>query len=290
MRARYPASSGHAARDGVRLGYEVVGAGEPTVLLLPTWTIVHSRIWKMQVPYLSRYYRVVAYDGPGNGRSDRVTEPDRYSPDAYAEDAVAVLDEIGAERVVAVGLSLGAAYGTRLANLHPERVAGLVLIAPALPLTPPSPERARAAEQFLEPYPDPPRGWEKYNAAYWRDHYEDFATFFFEQCLPEAHSTKPREDAVAWSLETGPEVLVAEAGHAQFDREDWARALAAISTPTLVVHGTEDRIHPHARGVEAARLTGGRFVSMEASGHLPHLRDPVRFNLELHEFLQEVGV
>src|SRR5690606_37276991 len=192
--------------------------------------------------------------------------------------------------VVAVGLSLGAAYGTRLANLYPDRVAGLVLIAPALPLTPPSPQRAKLNEQFLEPYPDPARGWEKYNAAYWQNHYEDFTTFFFEQCLSETHSTKPREDAVAWSLETGPEELVAEAGHARFDREDWARALSAISTPTLVVHGTEDRIHPHARGVEAARLTCGRLLSMEGSGHLPHLRDPVRFNLELHDFLQEVAV
>jgi pimeloyl-ACP methyl ester carboxylesterase len=289
MRARYPDTAGQVVRDGVRLGYEVFGAGEPTVLLLPTWTIVHSRIWKMQVPYLSRHYRVVTYDGPGNGRSDRVTQPDRYSPDAYAEDAVAVLDEIGAERVVAVGLSLGAAYGTRLANLHPERVAGLVMIAPALPLTPPSPERARAAERFLEPYPEQPRGWEKYNAAYWRDHYEKFASFFFKHCLPESHSTKPREDAVAWALGTDPDVLVAEAGYARLDQEEWAEALAAISAPTLVVHGTEDRIHPHARGVEAARLTGGRLLSMEGSGHLPNLRDPVRFNLELHGFLQEVG-
>ncbi len=85
MRARYPDIEGHVVRDGVQLGYEIFGSGEPIVLLLPTWTIVHARFWKMQIPYLSRFYRVIAYDGPGNGRSGRVTDPQRYSADAYAD-------------------------------------------------------------------------------------------------------------------------------------------------------------------------------------------------------------
>ena len=42
-RARYPDSEGYVERDGVRLFYEVYGEGEPTVLLLPTWSIIHSR-------------------------------------------------------------------------------------------------------------------------------------------------------------------------------------------------------------------------------------------------------
>ena len=70
-RARYPDDEGFVERDGVRLFYEVYGHGEPTVLLLPTWSIVHSRHWKMQIPYLARHCRVVAFDGRGNGRSDR---------------------------------------------------------------------------------------------------------------------------------------------------------------------------------------------------------------------------
>ena len=68
-RARYPDSSGYVKRDGVRLYYEVYGSGEPTVFLLPTWSIIHSRHWKMQIPYLARHCRVVTFDGRGNGRS-----------------------------------------------------------------------------------------------------------------------------------------------------------------------------------------------------------------------------
>ena len=131
MRARYPDAEGFVDRDGLRIGYEVFGDGEPTILLMPTWTIIHSRFWKMQVPYLSRRHRVITYDGPGNGRSDRSTDPERYRAEEYAKDAAAVLDACGVDRVVLVGLSLGAQYGARFAWMFPERAAGLVMIGPS---------------------------------------------------------------------------------------------------------------------------------------------------------------
>ena len=68
-RARYPDEEGYVERDGVRVFYEVYGTGEPTVLLLPTWSIIHSRHWKAQIPYLARHFRVLTFDGRGNGRS-----------------------------------------------------------------------------------------------------------------------------------------------------------------------------------------------------------------------------
>jgi len=49
-RARYPDEEGFVDRDGVRLHYEVYGKGEPTLFFLPTWSIIHSRHWKMQIP------------------------------------------------------------------------------------------------------------------------------------------------------------------------------------------------------------------------------------------------
>jgi hypothetical protein len=50
MRACQPSRDGYVERDGVKVHYEVYGDGEPTVLLLPTWSIIHSRHWKMQIP------------------------------------------------------------------------------------------------------------------------------------------------------------------------------------------------------------------------------------------------
>jgi pimeloyl-ACP methyl ester carboxylesterase len=287
VRASDPVHTGHVVRDGVRLGYEVFGDGDPTILLLPTWTIIHSRFWKMQVPYLSRHYRVITYDGPGNGHSDRITDPARYSIDSYAADAAAVLDACETDRAVLVGLSLGAAYAVRFASLHPERVQGLVLIGPSIPLAPPLPERASIVNDRFKPYPPDPEGWQKYNIDYWHDHHEDFLEFFFEQCFSEPHSTKPREDSVGWGLESTSAVLEAETR-----KPDWpgdpAGLFGEFDCPVLVIHGTKDRISPHEVGVEAARLSNGTLVSLAGSGHIPNVRDPVKVNLAIRDFVNRL--
>ena len=64
-------AEGDTVRDGVRLRYTVHGSGPATVVLLPTWSIVRSRMWKAQVPHLARHHRVVTFDGRGSGDSDR---------------------------------------------------------------------------------------------------------------------------------------------------------------------------------------------------------------------------
>jgi pimeloyl-ACP methyl ester carboxylesterase len=78
MQARVPDHEDWVECDGVRIGYQVYGGDGPTILLLPTWTVIHSRFWKAQIPYLARHFRVVTYDGPGNGRSDRPVDSLEY--------------------------------------------------------------------------------------------------------------------------------------------------------------------------------------------------------------------
>ncbi|HEV3013729.1 MAG TPA: alpha/beta hydrolase, partial [Actinomycetota bacterium] len=128
-RASYPDEEGFVERDGVRVFWERYGEGEPTVLLPPTWEIVHSRFWKGQVPYLDRHTRVVTFDPRGNGRSDRPWGFEAYRRREFAADALAVLDAAGVDRAVVVTwCDMGESL--ILAAEHPERVAGLVLIGP----------------------------------------------------------------------------------------------------------------------------------------------------------------
>ena len=168
MRACQPSHDGYIERDGVKVFYEVFGAGAPTVLLLPTWSILHSRHWKLQVPYLARHCRVVTFDGRGNGRSDRPAGVAAYLEDEFAADALAVMDATGTDRATLVGLSCGALWGTIVAADHPERVAGIVYIAPAVGLAPPHPERQ--LYEFDEEY-DTDEGWAKYNSHFWSRSY-----------------------------------------------------------------------------------------------------------------------
>ena len=141
-RARYPDQDGYVERDGVRIFYEVYGSGDRTVLLLPTWSIIHSRMWKAQIAYLARHFRVITFDGRGNGKSDRPQGIPAYTEAEFAADALAVLDATQTDGAFLAGLSCGALWATLLAANHPERVRGVAYIGPAVPLAPPHPERA----------------------------------------------------------------------------------------------------------------------------------------------------
>jgi pimeloyl-ACP methyl ester carboxylesterase/predicted glycosyltransferase len=283
-RACYPDAQGYIERDGVRTFYEVYGEGEPTVLLMPTWSIIHSRCWKMQIPYLARHCRVVTFDGRGNGRSDRPTGPEAYLEQEFADDALAVMDATATERAVLVALSRGAERSLLLAAGHPERVDGIVFIAPALPLPPVVP-RSRAAVEFNERRKTH-EGWDKWNRHYWLEQYQDFLEFFFSQVFTEPHSTKQREDCVGWGLETDPETLVDTQLAARLPDEDSVRELVErIDCPVLVIHGRDDAVRPHDSGAVLAELTGGTLVTLEGSGHCPQARDPVKVNLLLRDFI-----
>ena len=286
-RALYPHTAGKIERDGVRVHYEVYGEGERTVLLLPTWSFVHSRFWKLQIPYLAHHLRVVTFDGRGNGRSDRPVGAEAYATTQFAADALAVLDATDTRTAALVAMSCGALWGTILAAEHPERVERIAYLGPAVPLAPDHLERMDAPfEEAL----DTDRGWAKYNRHYWLRDYRGFVEFFAEQLCSEPHCTKEVEDCIAWALETTPETLIDTVRGLRVPREEsFEETCARVRCPTLVIHGDADRIRPHAQGAALAEATGGQLVTMRGCGHMSQARDPVKVNLLLGEFLGVCG-
>jgi pimeloyl-ACP methyl ester carboxylesterase len=284
-RARYPDEEGWVERDGVRVFYEVYGTGEPTILLLPTWSIIHSRQWKAQIPFLARHYRVVTFDGRGNGRSDRPTERSAYDEREFAADALAVLDATRTDRAVLLGYSMGAQRGLLLAVENPERVLGAVFVGPSYggggePLT----ERVVPWEDEL----DTDEGWAKYNKHYWLRDYRGFVEFFFDRLFAEPHSTKQTEDCVGWALETTAEMLVTAQYGATLEPDEARELARRVRCPVLVVHGRADRIASWTRGAALAEHTGGSLLLVEGGGHAPHARDPVMFNAAVRDFVERL--
>ena len=291
MRARVPDVEGFVERDGVKIGYEVFGSGDTTVVFVPIDVIVHSRAWKAQVPFMARTNRVVTIDPRGNGRSDRPEDPALYGDTEYAEDTIAVLDALGIERAILVGVCFSAWHALLTAALHPARIQGVVAIAPWAHDTVPShPERAGARDRFDEVLDDD-EGWHKMNRHYWARDWPGYAEFFFTQICSEPHSSKLIEDMVGFACESTAAVQLAE-GDSELYASTPAEAeavLAKVECPVLVLHGTGDRCQPYARGVRIAELTGARLVTLEGSGHLPQGRDPVKVNLVIREFVEQVS-
>jgi pimeloyl-ACP methyl ester carboxylesterase len=286
MRARQPDADGYVDRDGTKLHYEVFGDRSPTVLLLPTWSIIHSRHWKMQIPYLARHCRVLTFDGRGNGRSDRPAEPGAYAEQEFAADALAVMDATETDRAIVVGFSMGAQRGLLLAANHPERVEAAVSIGPSYQGGgEPLPERTvHSWEDEL----DTEEGWAKHNRHYWLRDYRGYLEFFMSRMFTEPHSTKPIEDAVGWGLETTGETLALTYWAPVLEPDELRELARRVRCPVLVIHGDQDGLMSLTRGIALAEHTGGRLVVLEGSGHAPHVRDPVKVNLLLRELVESL--
>ena len=291
-RARAPDQRGYASTDdGLRLYWEAHGSGSPTIVLLPPCPISHSRLWKAQLHYLARHHRVVVYDGRGNGHSDT---PDTSGPwlDRWrAADCVAVMDATSTETAVLGGIcGDGVQPSLLIAAEHPERVLGIVAIAPGVPaLAPPHPWRAAAHARYDEVM-DEPTGWEKENRHYIRAHQREFLEFFFGEMFPEPHSTKQVEDAVAYGLDGSVEALLMDDAEPVCATKEEAEALCRrVGCPVLVIQGDRDHCQPAARGHLVAELTGAEHVLLAGAGHIPMARDPVLVNRLIHDFATRFG-
>jgi pimeloyl-ACP methyl ester carboxylesterase len=291
MRARLPDIEGFAEREGVKIAFEVHGADQlPTVLLLPAWSIVHSRMWKAQVPYLSRHFRVVTFDGRGNGRSDRPVGAAAYTDDEFVADIGAVLDATGTERATLIGLSSGAAWGVLFAARHPERVTGLMAIGASY---------ADVDDRHLQTGVwsaelDEHDGWTAYNRSHWLGGgFDDFVSFFFDEMFPEPHSTKAKEDAVGWAHELTPATLAdTTAGRLGIEAPsppDIRAAARQLQCEVLVLHGSDDTVCHPSMGRRLADDADAPLITLEGSGHGPPMRDPVLVNLLIKQFVERTA-
>jgi len=285
MRARYPDQEGFAERDGVRLFYEVYGRGAPTIMLVPTWQIVHSRLWKPQIPYLARHGRVVTFDARGNGRSDRPTTSEAYAGHEMAADILSVLDATDTERAVLVALSAGVGRSLRVIAEQPHRVEGFVAIGPSLAIGERLPDRGYPFDEVL----DTDEGWAKDNAHYWRRDFHGYLQFFFSRCFTEPHSTKQIEDCVGWGHEIGAETLMLGEYTAGLTEDETLDLCDKVRCPVLVVAGDQDAITGDgpARAL-AATVRGARLVTLAGGGHIPDARDPVLINLLIRDFVADI--
>ena len=283
-------------RDGVRISYRTEGGGGPAVVLLPGFQLIDSRMWEGQVPDLARVARVVSYDARGSGRSSKPLDPEAYTVAEMLADALAVLDTTSAEgtQAVLVGNSFGGALAYLLAALHPDRVAGIALLAPTVNITGDADASFVAARlRFDEDRGGPDHGWARYNRHAWRRDFAGFVEWFVHTAAPEPHAAATRRRAASWGMDSNADLLAAtvatRAGVPPDEQARTFRALAgAVRCPVLVLHGERDEIVPPAWGRAVAQTLGAAFFSHPHAGHCPHVTDPAMVNRVLVDFLASV--
>jgi DNA-binding SARP family transcriptional activator/pimeloyl-ACP methyl ester carboxylesterase len=250
--------------DGVNIAYQVAGDGPLDILAIPGF-VSHLDIWWNAptdglVRRLTSIGRLISFDKRGMGLSDR---PDSYVATDWLDDALAVLDAVGAKSVMVLGISAGVPTAIRLAALHPERVCALVLFGGGpRSLTGPG-----------------------YEIGHDRAIVEEFATDLEREWGSGVHI-----DIYAPSRAEDPHVRDYWARYQQLSaspaaamrslwtaiNDDVIAMLPAIAAPTLILHPEREVIAPVEWGrFMAERITGAEFVGLDSDVDLICVSDVI---------------
>jgi 3-oxoadipate enol-lactonase len=234
------------AADGTALYYEVDGTGDDVLLLIAGQSNDHHW-WDVPRPDFDAVFRTVVFDHRGTGRSDKPGTG--YSTRGFATDALAILDDVGAERAHVYGTSMGGRIAQWLAADHPGRVQRLVLGCTS-PGGPHAVERDAAVRRSLAQ----------------RDAAKARRALLELMYTPDWLATHPGPRHTTGDPDMPPH---ARRGHftASKDHDAWD-ALPGITAPTLVVHGTDDVFNPAANApLIAGRVPGARLHLITGARH-----------------------
>ena len=262
-----PRDTTRVAVPGGELAVETRGSGD-TLVFLHGFPFDRS-MWRHQVATLSRWKRV-AIDLRGFGASAPPT--DGVSMERYAADVIAVLDTMGTQQAVFVGLSMGGYIIFELMRRFPERVRALVLADTRAEAD--SPEGRRSREDLITVART------------------EGADGLVKRQVPkllakETQASRPelvREVSEMMKRASVPGIV--SALEAMRDRPDSRPLLPEIKVPTLVLVGAEDVPSPPAGAkARAAAIRGSRDAEVPAAGHLAPLEQPLVTGRLLLDFL-----
>jgi pimeloyl-ACP methyl ester carboxylesterase len=260
-----------------RVCYVEMGEGPPLVFvhgLSGCW-----QNWLENIPHFARSHRVIAVDLPGFGESELPNED--ISIPGYGRFLDAFLAEVGIERTVLVGNSMGGFIAAETAISHPARVDGLVLVSAAGGVFPAG-RKTRAQARFgMLTYPLTPLFMARRTGAMRRPRLRAAMLL-----LVVRYPSRIRPELV-WEVSSGAGKPGFRAALRALLDYDFRERLPEVSDPTLIVWGRNDQVVPVRGADEYERLIpGARKVIFEQTGHVPMLERPARFNRLLDEFLE----
>jgi len=249
------------------IGFAEAGGGDAVPIVFLHGVGSDKSVWRPQLEHFCTSRRALAFDYPGYGESDFVAGATR---DDFAAAILAAMDALAVERAHVCGLSLGGVIAIAMHAKAPERCASLIL-----------------ADTFAV-HPDGEAICGRSTEASRTMGMRALAEGRIDLLLGSDASAKLRAESVETMAAIDP-VAYRIGAHAVWlaDQRDRAQA---ISVPTLVLCGTEDRITPPALSEELATLVpDAQLELIERAGHLSNAEQPVAFNSAIDQFLSAVG-
>lgn len=262
------------AVPGASLAVESQGKGRPIVFLHAG--VADRRMWQAEMDAFAVTHRVVAYDRRGFGKTSASGQVH-----SHVDDLKAVLDRLGKEPVVLIGCSQGGRISIDFALTYPERVAGLVLVAPAVSGAP-------------SPASYPPSIAARIEEIEQAEEEEDLDRINALEAwlwLDGPTSREGRVDGAARDLFLDMNEIALthdEIGDERTSPPAMPR-LAQLTMPTLVIWGDLDFEHIQRRSAEiAATAPKGEAFLIPDTAHFPNLEQPKMFGDRLRQFLDRL--
>ena len=260
-------------RDQLTIYYETEGDPAAPPLLLISGITDYVRKCDWQRAELARDYYVIAFDNRGAGQS--TTPSLGYTTADMAGDAVAVLDTLGIAAAHVFGFSLGGMIALQLVLNYPQRVRRLVL-------------GCTTAGGRLTAWPDARVLQAQASPNGSGDRRRDFFDGVWISVSDKTRQDDP--DLIARLADiaaANPQTSAGYAGQLQaVMRHDVADRLGEITAPTLVMHGTDDRLIPPDNGrLLAEHIPGARFILYPDAGHLFFIERAAEVNRDIRAFL-----
>jgi len=252
-----------ANRDGVNLAYLDTGFGDPALVFIHGWCC-NQTMWGEQTKAFAPKHRVIAVDLRGMGESDK---PDQdYDIDAFGEDMTWLLNEIGLQRPVLIGHSMGGVITLNLLRRHPDIARAAVFVDAGIM---PFPDEFQPLiTQMIEGLKSPA--------------HKDVATNFVKQFLFRPQSPPELRDEVAASMAQAPMRVMHTALASTLDPKNCPGG--ELPVPSLFVRAAS---LPMTEGQIVERYPGMEVTTMDA-GHFLHMEKPAEFNALLSKFLERV--